>query len=754
MLKSAWRIAARYLARRHGFPDPVGLLARIRGFAQPAEVCLPLELLRAGAIFHARGLLNTQAIQHNLHWVWPFWVERQFDPLSASFVPRGFAITHVNLTHRNWTALGNPDSDTYPIVDPAGLLTPFWDSWSLDAWLVAPGKPLLIPSREQNVRQDLDMDEFLAIRTELNRDGFHLSSRAVVNRRDSESHIDWSVHAESESQALLIVTVRPTNPEGVSLVHRLTVREQGQAWIVNDRDRFFFAVSPQSIHLSDYRRGDVLQHLEEPTEALNAADITCPVGLATGAAVYQLDPGSMTSVRVSVPLERDQSARSTRVTSSPSWTDVLASTARLQIPNRRFQFLFDAAVRTLVLLSPGEVYPGPYTYRRFWFRDATFILNALLALNMPERVGRCLSGFRDRQSRTGYFLSQEGEWDSNGQVLWIMARYFRATDQRPDGQTRRSLRKAMRWIRDKRLGNHEDPLCAGLLPAGFSAEHFGPSDFYYWDDFWAIAGLRSAATLFSECGETPVARECLREATDFERAVNRSIEKTVSYQMTQAIPASPYRRMDAGAIGSLVSSYPLRLYQPDDPKIRATVTYLLENCLVDGGFFQDIIHSGINPYLTLQLAQTLLRAGDARFWELVETVARLASSTGQWPEAVHPRTRGGCMGDGQHAWASAEWVLMMRHLFVREEADRLVLLSGIPGDWLKPGTVLAFGPTCSAFGPLTLEVDTSATRVRISLEASWHGVAPLLEVHLPGGRRQELAWQPTAPGRACYEVIR
>ena len=34
---------------------------------------------------------------------------------------------------------------------------------------------------------------------------------------------------------------------------------------------------------------------------------------------------------------------------------------------------------------------------------------------------------------------------------------------------------------------------AGLLPAGFSAEHLGPNDFYYWDDFWSIAGLQAAA---------------------------------------------------------------------------------------------------------------------------------------------------------------------------------------------------------------------------------------------------------------------
>ena len=46
--------------------DPVTLLARLRGFAQPSEVAEPVELLRAGMIFHARGLVNAKAIQHNL----------------------------------------------------------------------------------------------------------------------------------------------------------------------------------------------------------------------------------------------------------------------------------------------------------------------------------------------------------------------------------------------------------------------------------------------------------------------------------------------------------------------------------------------------------------------------------------------------------------------------------------------------------------------------------------------------------------
>lgn len=108
----------------YGFIDPLAILARMERFSQPAEVAQPMELLRAGLIFHARGLVNTKAIQHNLDRVWPYWVVRQFDPADASFVPRALSFSHVNLTHRNWTAVGLPDCPEYPIVDPRGLVTP------------------------------------------------------------------------------------------------------------------------------------------------------------------------------------------------------------------------------------------------------------------------------------------------------------------------------------------------------------------------------------------------------------------------------------------------------------------------------------------------------------------------------------------------------------------------------------------------------------------------------------------------------
>jgi hypothetical protein len=199
------------------------------------------------------------------------------------------------------------------------------------------------------------------------------------------------------------------------------------------------------------------------------------------------------------------------------------------------------------------------------------------------------------------------------------------------------------------------------------------------------------------------------------------------------MPASPYRRLDAGAIGSLAFGYPLQLCAPDDPRLLDCVEFLLRRCFVSGAFYQDMIHSGLNAYLTLHVAQVLLRAGDLRHLDLMDAVAALATPTGQWPEAVHPRTGGGCMGDGHHVWAAAEWALMIRNCFVREEGQGLVLCGGIPARWLDQDLPIRFGPAPTSFGAVSVNITPRpGESPRVEWQGDWHGAAPAAQVRLPG----------------------
>jgi hypothetical protein len=221
-------------------------------------------------------------------------------------------------------------------------------------------------------------------------------------------------------------------------------------------------------------------------------------------------------------------------------------------------------------------------------------------------------------------------------------------------------------------------------------------------------------------------------ADDLREAIDRSIHRIPAWRSLGGIPASPYRRIDAGAVGSLVADYPLQLFPPGAPPIMATVDALMRQSFHGGGFFQNVIHSGVNAYLTLDIAQTLLRAGDGRYRDLMMTVARLATPTGQWPEAIHPQTGGGCMGDGQHGWAAAEWLMMIRSLFVREEADRLIIGSGLLAEWFDSDDDLLFGPTLTPWGPVTVRVVKPATESLVSIDAHWRGAPPRVDVEVPG----------------------
>ncbi len=730
-----WRFVVSRLARSRGFVDPIALLARLHRFAQPSEVTEPIELLRAGVLFHARGLINTRAIQHNLDWVWPYWVERQFDPRDESFVPRAFSATHINLTHRNWTAVGVPDCDGLPIIDPAGLVTPCYDRWSVDAWVVPDDGAPLFPSKLKEAPQRLRLDDGVAVETRVERDGLRLRSTAWAELDESDALRCWmSWRAKTDRPSWLVISLRPANPEGVAFIHEIEAREGGRRLRVDEKSELLLDQAPDRLRLSEYHAGDVAIALHDESDQRRR--VRCDVGLATAAALFRLEAGEEREIVGSVPSEdaEDRKARRASPVITHDWGEALEGTPVLRAPEERFVRLYDTAVRTLVLHAPGnDVYPGPYTYKRFWFRDAAFILDALLCLNMRARAERVIRTFPKRQQGNGYFCSQTGEWDSNGEAIWTIHRLRALTGAAIDPELMEAVRKGAKWIARKRLPRSGDAVHAGLLPAGFSAEHLGPNDYYYWDDFWSVAGLESAASLLREGGDVRSGEEALSEARDLREAIDESLRRSASARDRRGVPASPHRRMDAGAIGSIACAYPLRLWAAEDRRVLETCAFLRENCFVEGGFFQDMIHSGINAYLTLHVAQTLLRAGEAEFFELVRRVAELASPTGQWPEAIHPRTMGGCMGDGQHVWAAAEWALMIRNMFVREEAWGLALATGVPPEWLRTGEEISFGPAATPWGPITVRVSGDEEGARVEWEASWRGEAARIKVGLAGG---------------------
>jgi GH15 family glucan-1,4-alpha-glucosidase len=414
---------------------------------------------------------------------------------------------------------------------------------------------------------------------------------------------------------------------------------------------------------------------------------------------------------------------------------------RLALPDPRLQEAVDANRRFLLALHDGpDITPGPSTYHRFWFRDAAFLLAALGQYGFSSQVAEVLRSYPGRQRGDGFFFSQPSEWDSNGCALWSIAEHWRLTRDRESIEPMLgSVAKGAQWVdRKRRAKRGRGPELRGLLPAGVSAEHLGPFDYFYWDDFWCTAGLRCAAELLAGLDQ-PGPAALVRQQADALWADTIASLGVVSRRLdSEVIPAGPRRRIDAGVIGSLVACEPLRLLAPEDRRIAATLEVVRTRFSLGDAFFQPISHTGLATYLTMQVAEVELAGGDRRALDRLAWLLDVATPTWTWPEAIHPQLPGGCMGDGHHGWAAASVLSLVRNLLVREmptdqrrAADPgLALCSLFPDAWLGQGFEVHEAPT--HFGSMSYAVRWHGERPALLWELTLHDDVERVRLTAPG----------------------
>ncbi len=690
---------------------------------------VPRELIPLNAIQISRGVLNYIVFQGLHNWVFPYAFVRQLNPSDPAFIPRAHLSVIMNVTHRNWTAIGNPESDTEPIVDPAGMVTFAPNSWSLEIWLRL-GEKLVVPSHLRGVTQRL-VDGDPVVETAFEADGITCRLTAFTEGRTTHCQVDVARDGSSGQSLDVIATVRPFNPEGASIVHTLSYESGSGTLQVNATDNLRFSRTPARIVLSTFDEGDVAQHLTPDSSGVQSRRVHCSVGLASGAVIFPMkEDENRSSIRISCRQHDNEGGpwpEPDLAGFHHRWEDYRNGAMQIVTPDGRLNELFRASLSTIIQFTDSaSITPGPFTYHQFWFRDAAAMLLALDKAGCSRYASRVIRHFPEWQNRSGFFRSQQGEWDANGQALWsIWQHALLADDGRQTSELLfASMKRGVKWIAQARVrsGRKDRNVPVGLLPAGLSAEHLGLADYYYWDDFWSLAGIRAFGAVCKLLGRDDEASFARVLGDDFQDCLENAIRSSEEMVGSKAIPAGPQRGLDSGMIGSLCASYPLQIIPPADERMTGTLDVIVSRFFHDGMFFQDFVHSGLNTYLTLQIAHAYLYRGQREeFLKIFREVSSRATSTYAFPEAIHPKTGGGTMGDGHHGWSAAEMVLIIREMFVYEQWDagytdyRLVLLAGIPPEWFVPGSTFGVIDVPTPAGMLELRVDVGEEAVKMEI---------------------------------------
>jgi hypothetical protein len=251
-----------------------------------------------------------------------------------------------------------------PVVDPRGLVMPFFDSWSLDAWVVSSNGHALIPSRAPSVHQRLVMEDDLVVETCCADDVFELTSRVRVVSEKSRPVCELTVSAmaSKDTNGFLAISLRPYNPEGISFINQVERLGSEPGWKVNQEHEVRLSVSPERFYVSTYDNGDVYHKIpsKKGDQTVNTA---CRVGMASAAALFQIDSDAdaKREITASVPLDEGASMATGREGEpvETGWIADLKGRCELNMADQKMVYLYDTALRTLVLHTPDDVYAGP-----------------------------------------------------------------------------------------------------------------------------------------------------------------------------------------------------------------------------------------------------------------------------------------------------------------------------------------------------------------------------------------------------------
>lgn len=634
----------------------------------PAKTVWPIETLPMISRLLSGGLWNWSFFQFHRNFYFPYWAERQYNPKDKSFIPRSHNILSINQTHRNWLSVSFPGKPSEVSLDPSAAIMPFLDSFTIEFSCIENEKLLRAGINSPLPKIKLISSYQLKVQW---------LSRIVYVAATPDG-----VHIKGEGKKNIILSVRPFNMEGASFLYHLEFRKNR---LLHDAS-IYMSESPQAVQLGSLHKGDSLQQmtslLQQKTKQKNfdlqneksrqnnrfslrkkfkryiQHHVYDMAGLANASFFYsscdcvswQVKDNMQWSYSPNLPSSTDAQEDAQEAQEIlDNWFPALT---QLNLPKPLSSLFFHARSHLITLWDFDSITPGSFTYHHFWIRDAAFMLHALLLVGGEKAVKKILLTFSSYIAWDGRFRSQAGEWDSNGQALWIIGKYVSFTqDTSVLFSLQKKINKMLLWIKKIIEKNN------GLMPAGFSAEHLGTSDKYLWDTFWTLGGLHEIIPYQEFFPKI--------DLTALYQYIHSAVEnKLHSYNY---YPAAIGRRKDAGMIGSLSPLYPLHLPEYFNKRIIKTLQILQKDYFFHGCFYQENIHSGINPYLSLQTAEAFLHLGDGeRALSILHNVLNWKSIAYTFPEAVHPRTKGGCMGDGFHGWAFSEIVVLLKNFFLLE----------------------------------------------------------------------------------------
>jgi hypothetical protein len=678
-----------------------------------------------------------------------------------------------------WTVVGVDGDDKEALINQEGAVEVDKGAFSLEPFLYADGA--LVTWADVQTSQEL-ADGDLPIPTVTWRNGrFTLRTTAFADGPPGSSalYVRYDIENATDAPAdvVLFVTMRPFQvlPPWQSLnmvggVTPIRTIDFTRRTVTVDGERTVVALTrPDDFGATTFAQGLVrnfLQHGHVPIEQR----VSDPFGHASGALEYRLrlDPGSRGQVHVAAPFHdpraaagrlRGESAAAIeahRVASAHDW-EALVGRVELLLPPAAANLVrtWKSTLAYILINRDGPaIQPGSRTYARSWIRDGAFTATALLQMGLREPARDFIAWFARYQLPDGRIpccVDQRGadmtpEHDSNGEFIFAVAEYYRYT--RDVGFLQAmwpAMVRAVESIAALRAQQTTDEFKQpekrafyGLLPESISHEGYSARPVHsYWDDFFALRGLKDAASMALVVGDDERAASIATLRDAFRTDLYASIAATMARHRIDYIPASvelgdfdPSSTAIAVSPGGELANLPQEALQRTFERYYEHAQAYLRGTELGQAY---------TPY-ELRNVEVLVRMRQrARAYEILEWMMadQRPPAWNEWQEIVWRNPAApNFIGDMPHTWVGSGFIHSLRSMlaYEREEDRALVLAAGVPAAWLASEAGVGVKRLPTHYGVLSYTLRSEgadAIRVRLSGDVSVPPGGIVIEPPLP-----------------------
>lgn len=457
-----------------------------------------------------------------------------------------------------------------------------------------------------------------------------------------------------------------------------------------------------------------------------------------------LAPGEERTLTFRMPLVPVQEGAVTKEILAADYDSLLASTARkwddmlntgmqISVPEAKVTNTFRASLVYDLLARDhiGNDYiqtVNKLHYHAFWLRDASDIAHMYDVTGYPQYAAQTLAFFGRFQQPDGLFLSQPGQYDAVGEVLWEYGEHYRMThDVAFARSVFPSVERAVAWLEN---AMNSDPM--HLIPPSFVKDNEYVSGHVTGYNFLALDGLNGAALLAEGVGQPAKAREYRAEYQIYRQDLIKAIDHCTA-DKGGYIPPSLDDDCKGQDWGNLLGTYPGHVFAPNDPHITATLKF------VQGKYAEGLTTYGtgryIHDYLLFKNTLTEIARGEQQ-QPVTDLYAALVhtSSTQEGFEFAIRAWGDRDFGDNlpPHGWFAAEYRSTLRAMMVRDDGPEVHLLSVMSPDWMGAKKTISVerGPT--EFGDVSFTLtQPDDNTARIKMDLHWRQKPDGVILHLP-----------------------